>query len=103
MQEVQDNLDWNKDAFTASATALMSKKPAVKCLLIIRTERSIQKETGSLLSPDDRALGDSNPDKLVLTMYRLKGEIEKGWNGVPLWVPNIKLPNGNVFWKNIDG
>lgn len=103
MQEVENSIDWNKDAFVASVKALISKKPDVKCLLIVRTERSITKGTGSLLSPDDRKLGDANPDKLVLTMYRLKGEVEQYWNGRPIWVPNIKLPSGNVFWKNIDG
>jgi hypothetical protein len=34
-------------------------------------------------------------------MYRLTGETEKGWNGQPLWMPNIKLPEGFVFY-NVD-
>lgn len=100
MQEVADATDWDKNAFIGSVKALKERKPNVKCLLIIRTGRKITKGTGSLLSPDDRAIGDANPDKLVLTMYRLEGKKEQKWNDKPLWVPNIKLPDGRVYWKN---
>jgi hypothetical protein len=62
--------------------------------LIVRTDRSIKKGMRTLLSPDDRELGKEHNDKTVLTMYRLRGEIEKGWSGSPLWVPNIKLADG---------
>lgn len=99
MQEVEDDIDWDKNSFIGAVNALILRKTSQKCLLIIRTDRSISKGTGTLLSPNDRALGDNNPDKLVLTMYRLTGEKEKGWNGKPLWVPNIKLPDGKVFYS----
>ncbi|MFA6294419.1 MAG: hypothetical protein WC637_21695, partial [Victivallales bacterium] len=70
-----------------------------KCLLIVRRDRSIGKGTGTLLSPDDRKLGDANPEKLVLTLYRIRGEKAKNWNDKPLWVPNIKFPEGKCFYK----
>lgn len=102
MQEVADTTDWDKNVFIDSVRALKERKPDVKCLLVIRTGRQITKGTGSLLSPDDRAMGSANPEKLVLTMYRLEGKKEQKWNGKPLWVPNIKLPDGKVFWKNTE-
>lgn len=71
-----------------------------ECRIIVRTERSIKKDTGTLLSPDDRALGKLYDDKVVLTMYRLRGEVEKGWGGKPLWVPNIKFAQGFCFFLN---
>ena len=68
-------------------------------MLIVRRGRSISKGTGTLLSPDDRSLGDSIKDYPVLTLYRIKGEKEKGWEGSPLWIPNIKLPSEKNFYR----
>ena len=103
LQEVDDDIDWDKEAFIGALKALIERKNGNdRCLLLVRTGRSITKGTGTLLSPNDRDLGEANPDKLVLTMYRLIGEREKGWNGKPLWVPNIKLPKGKVFWRITD-
>ncbi|HUD00832.1 MAG TPA: Z1 domain-containing protein, partial [Rhabdochlamydiaceae bacterium] len=68
------------------------------CYLIVRTDRDLAKGTGSLLSPNDRAKGASITDKTVLTLYRVNGQQEKGWNGLPLWVPNLKFPKGRCFY-----
>ena len=67
--------------------------------LIVRRDRDIKKGTGTLLSPNDRDLGKKFTDKPVLTLYRIKGQQEKGWNGRPLWIPNIKFPDCMVFCK----
>ena len=56
----------------------------------------IAKGTGTLLSPNDRTLGESFPDDIVLTLYKVTGE--KGWNGEKLWIPNIKLPAGRTYY-----
>lgn len=69
------------------------------CYLIIRTDRDLTRGTGSLLSPNDRAKGASITDKTVLTLYRVNGQLEKGWNGFPLWVPNLKFPTGRCFYS----
>jgi hypothetical protein len=98
-QRVNDFIDWNKDVYQAAIIALKERQPQVSCLLIVRTGRKIKKGTGTLLSPNDRALGEANNDKLVLTMYRLTGEASLGWNNKPLWVPNIKFPKDKVFWR----
>lgn len=67
--------------------------------LIVRRDRDIKKGTGTLLSPNDRDLGKVFTDKPVLTLYRIKGQKEKGWNNNPLWIPNIKFPDGIAFCK----
>ncbi len=67
--------------------------------MIVRRNRNISKGTGTLLSPDDRALGDSIKKLPVLILYRVEGEKDKGWDGMPLWIPNIKLPEGKNFFK----
>lgn len=93
----------NKDDFDSakyidSIKALAAKRPTTKFRLITRVNRNISRGTGTLLSESDRSLGDSYPDEVVLTMYRLNGNIENGWNGSPLWVPNIKFPEGFCFY-----
>ena len=67
-------------------------------VLIVRRGRSISAGTGTLLSPDDRKLGSSFVKDSVLIIYRLNGETEKGWKGRPFWIPNIKLPGGQVYY-----
>ena len=31
-------------------------------------------------------------------MYRVSGDKEKGWDGLPLWIPNIKFPTDCCFY-----
>jgi len=92
---------WNKYAF-ANVLHALSKIDGVSkyCRLVVRTDRSIGKGTGTLLSPNDRQLGEEINDKVVLTMYKINGEVGKGWDGKPLWIPNVKLPNGICFYKS---
>ena len=91
--------DFNTDKFIACVKGLRTKRPQLKCKLIVRIDRDIAKGTGTLLSPNDRMLGDSFRKELVLTMYRVLGNQEKGWNGFPLWVPNIKFPDDCCFYN----
>ncbi len=98
LAEVEEGDTWNLHSFPDCVSSLEKAGSAEKCRLIVRTGRSIAKDTGTLLSPDDRKLGENYPKRLVLTMYRLRGEIEKGWQGSPLWIPNIKFPEGACFY-----
>lgn len=91
--------DWSNIAFINCVKALKASDVANKAILIVRRNRNISKGTGTLLSPDDRALGDSIKEFPVLTLYRVEGEKDKGWDGMPLWIPNIKLPEGKNFFK----
>lgn len=90
--------DFGRDRFIASINALGAKRPMTKYKLIVRKNRNISKGTGTLLSPNDRLLGDKYPNDVVLTLYRVNGDRDKGWNGNPLWIPNIKLPEGMCFY-----
>lgn len=107
MDEIIDVLDlirtdktdpWKSHNFPSCIHALKESSQKSECRIIVRTDRSIGKNTGTLLSPDDRDLGKYYHDKLVLTVYRIRGEIEKGWDGAPLWIPNIKFADGACFY-----
>jgi len=69
-----------------------------KVLLIVRRDRDISANTGTLLSPDDRKLGAKYKKDAVLIIYRLTGDKAKGWDGKPFWIPNVKLPSDKVIY-----
>lgn len=92
---------WNQHSFPGCVETLRKQNPKLGCKLVVRTNRSISKGTGTLLSPTDRQLGDLYKSKLVLTLYRLRGEAAKGWDDKPLWVPNIKFPTGTYFYYQL--
>ena len=69
-------------------------------VLFIRFGRKVRQGTGSLLSPNDRREGDAITDEPVLTVYRIEEEL--GWQSAPIWVPNFKLPGGNIYYRVTD-
>lgn len=64
--------------FIGFVNTLLATDPAAQGKLIVRRNRDIGKGTGTLLSPTDRNLGDTYPDDLVLTMYKITGNKAKG-------------------------
>ncbi|AZA78102.1 DEAD/DEAH box helicase [Chryseobacterium sp. G0186] len=92
------NDDWDKNKFLNCVNSLSLKRPQTKCYLIVRRNRDISKGTGTLLSPTDRILGDKLGDSIVLTMYKIQGGKNKGWNDKSFWIPNIKFPNNLGFY-----
>lgn len=94
--------DWSPRSFISCLEAWKATNTPGCTLgrLIIRRDRNISKGTGTLLSPDDRRLSKAETTKPVLTMYRLNGRVEQKWDGQPLWVPNIKMPEGRFFYKS---
>lgn len=91
--------DWNEKAFEGFVNSIIATNPSEQAKLIVRRNRDIGKGTGTLLSPTDRKLGDTYTDCVVLTMYKITGNIAKGWGDTQLWIPNIKLP-GNIAYYN---
>lgn len=89
--------DWNESVFEGFINTFIAENSLSQGSLIVRRNRDIGKGTGTLLSPNDRAIGDSIKDRVVLTMYKVTGS--KGWNNQKIWIPNIKLP-GNVVYYN---
>ena len=89
--------DWNKEAFMGFIKTILASNPSAQGKLIVRRERDISRGSGTLLSPNDRQLGDKYPNDVVLTLYKVTGT--KGWNGEKLWIPNIKLPSDVVYYS----
>lgn len=92
--------DFKLDAFISIIDAMLSDHPTSQGILIVRRNRDIAQGTGALLSPNDWKLGGEFPSKVVLTMYQVTGQ--KGWEGKPLWIPNIKLPNGIIYYNVLE-
>lgn len=90
--------DWNVKAFIGFTNTLLATDSTAQGKLIVRRNRDIGRGTGTLLSPTDRNLGDSYPDNLVLTMYKITGNRAKGWDGIQIWIPNIKLPGDCAYY-----
>lgn len=91
--------DWDKEKFITSIQALQTQRPSFKNYVLIKRDRNIGKGTGTMLSEDDRKLGDKYPNDLFLTLYQVIGSEKKGWKGKDFWLPNIKLPHkGLVYW-----
>lgn len=88
--------DFKLLSFKSIIDTMLSEAPAGQGILIVRRRRDITQGTGALLSPNDWQLGGRFMDKVVLTMYQVTGT--KGWGGQALWVPNIKLPHGTVYY-----
>ena len=88
--------DFKLNAFCSIIDMMLSETPAGQGILIVRRDRDVAQGTGALLSPNDWALSNSFPSKTVLTMYQVTGR--KGWRGKKLWVPNINLPEGIVYY-----
>lgn len=92
-----DGEDWNVKAFIGFINTFIAQNPLAQGKLIVRRDRDIGKGTGTMLSPNDRALGDQYRDDVVLTVYKVTGN--KGWNGEKIWIPNIKLPGDITYYS----
>ena len=91
LSHIEPSEDFNTSAFEGVIKAILASNPMEQGILIVRRKRAVTQGTGSLLSPNDRALGDSFSNRVVLTMYQIDGQM--GWKKENLWVPNIKLPD----------
>lgn len=96
--------DWSPQSFINCLKAWKaSKEPGCTLAkLIVRRDRNIAYGTGTLLSPTDRNKSDNEKDKPVLILYRVNGQKQLGWNGYPLWIPNIKMPGGKFFYNTVN-
>lgn len=91
--------NWSISSYISALRSLSSEKGFEdSVVLIVRRGRNIGNKTGTMLSPDDRKLGSSIENKSVITLYRNVGDPDKGWDGSPFWMPNLKLPKGKVFY-----
>lgn len=92
--------DFKLKSFLSIIDTILSETPTAQGILIVRRNRDITQGTGALLSPNDWQLGSTFSQKIVLTMYQVTGN--KGWGGKQLWIPNIKLPYGTVYYDVVE-
>ena len=92
--------DFKLSAFMSVLDTMLADTPAGQGILIVRRERDVAQGTGALISPNDWKLGGQFTDKPVLTMYQVTGN--KGWKGKKLWIPNIKLPHGTMYYDVLE-
>lgn len=100
LSHVVSSPDFKLKSFISIIDVMLADAPTTQGILIVRRNRDVAQGTGALLSPNDWQLGSSFPRKIVLTMYQVTGT--KGWGGKQLWVPNIKLPDGVVYYDVIE-
>lgn len=96
LSHIISDSDFKVKAFQSILDTMLSERSTAQGILIVRRGRNITQGTGALLSPNDWQLGKKFSDKVVLTMYQVTGQ--KGWNGKHLWIPNIKLPDGVMYY-----
>lgn len=89
--------DWNASTFQGFVNTYIATDSLAQGTLILRRNRNIGRGTGTLLSPNDRTIGDKITDSVVLTLYKITGE--KGWDNQQLWIPNIKLPGDFTYYS----
>jgi hypothetical protein len=97
--KTSDVISWPVDAFRGAVNALLGQPKPPKIRLLTRRGRNISKDTGTLLSPDDRKLGTEFSEDILLTAYQLNGSKNQGWAGKPFWVLNVRLPEGMVYHR----
>ena len=92
--------DWNAKIFNGFINSMLVENPSLQGKLIVRRNRDIARGTGTLLSPNDRKIGELYREEVVFTIYKVTGN--KGWNGQKIWIPNIKLPRECVYYSGED-
>jgi hypothetical protein len=85
-----------------SALKSMIETQGVELWLLKRLDRNLSRGTGTMLSESDRKLGRSAEfsNHVFITCYRVPGGSEKGWDGRPFWMINIRLPKKYVFHQS---
>ena len=104
MIKILDNIDselgdWKSGVFISFLNTLLASNSSEQGRLIVRRNRDIGKSTGTLLSETDRLLGNQYQDQTVLTMYKITGNQDKGWDGRQIWIPNLKLPGTCIYYS----
>lgn len=89
---------FNLTSYQTMIAGARSDDPLAQGRLLVRRDRDITRATRALLSSNDWAETNQYKDQFVLTLYRVLGQKSKGWDGTPVWVPNIKLPMDKNFY-----
>jgi len=90
--------DWNSQEYINALNMIAEKEKLKTAKLFVSVGRRITKGKGTMLSEKDRMEIDKYNFDIALIMYRMVDVPELGWGG-PIWMPNIKLPEGFTFFK----
>lgn len=93
VKQASDTADWPR-AQLVKAMETMSDK--VGFVVIVGRNRDIGR-TGTMLTEQDRKLGETLGKDFVVTAYEVKGSSDKGWRGQPFWMVNVRIPTGFVY------
>lgn len=96
LDHIVPSSEFRLSTFEAILRMMLADNPGEQGILVVRRNRDVAQWTGALLSPNDWKTSNSFLGHVVLTMYQVTGM--KGWHGKKLWIPNIKLPNGKVYY-----
>jgi hypothetical protein len=90
--------DWNSKEYINALNMVAEKENLKTAKIFVSAGRRITKGKVTMLSEKDRINIDKHTSDIALIMYRMVDDPELGWGG-PIWMPNIKLPNGFVFYQ----
>jgi hypothetical protein len=88
--------EWKAKSFLKAIDQELEKPQAT---LLLRRDRKISANTGSMLSPNDRAYGDNIQNQIVITAYRVDGAEGKWSKGKDFWLINVKLPGALLYYE----
>ncbi|MDR2773057.1 MAG: Z1 domain-containing protein [Elusimicrobiota bacterium] len=91
--------DWSSKKFINAVKVIAAKNNIKQAKIMVSIGHKITKGTGTMLSSSDRKTVEKLKENLVLVMYRLTGEEKLKWSGIPIWMPNIKFPEGFTFFR----
>ena len=101
-----DPRDLDLATFRAALLHLISEQPTLPARLVVRTGRKISHGTGTLLSPSDQKISQTENVHPLLILYKVQGvnaEAEAAgrstWSSDPIWVPSIRLPGKRQYWR----
>lgn len=95
-----DHNDFPVQSFMSILKDRIETDSADQCWMLLRRGRKVRQGTGSLLSENDRKASDAITTVPVLTLYRIDQSL--GWSSAPIWVPNIKLQDGSLYYRSIE-
>jgi hypothetical protein len=90
--------DWNSKEYINALNMVAEKENLKTAKIFVSARRRITKGKGTMLSEKDRINIDKYTSDIALIMYRMVDDLELGW-GAPIWMPNIKLPEGFTFFR----
>jgi hypothetical protein len=95
ISDTGDQSAWPSTSFAGAIYGLGQSNPNQAHRVIVRRNRDIGPNTGTMLSEDDRRIGAQFSKDIVVTAYRLTGT---KWPKLqPFWLFNVRLPDGYVF------